>query len=45
MKILLLERVEIIVANGDISHDEQFLLLSQCFPKSSPAGASEGGKG
>ena len=31
MKEDLLERVEIIVANGDIACYEQFLLLSQCF--------------
>ena len=30
----LLNRVEIIVAKGEIAHDEQFLLLPQCFQRS-----------
>ena len=34
-------RVEIIVANGEIAHYEQFLLLLQWFQKSSAAEASE----
>ena len=39
MKLLLLNRVEIIVANGEIAHYEQFLYLSQCFQKSCVAEA------
>ena len=37
MKVELLNRVENFVAIGDkcIAHHEQFLLLSQCFQKSS----------
>ena len=33
-------KVEIVVAKGEIAHDEQFLLLSQCFQKSSASEAS-----
>ena len=35
MKTLLLNRVENIVAKGEIAHYEQFLLLLQCLQKSS----------
>ena len=37
----LLEGVENIVANGEIARFEQFLLLSQCFQKSTDVEASE----
>ena len=37
----LLNRVETIVAKGEIACYEQFLLLSQCFQKSSAAEASK----
>ena len=37
----LLNRVEHIVENGEIARYEQFLLLSQCFQKSSAVDASE----
>ena len=39
--LLLNEQVENIVANGEISHYEKFIHLSQCFQKSSAAEASE----
>ena len=38
--IMILKRVENIVAKGEIAHDEQFLLLSQCFQNSFAAEAS-----
>ena len=41
MKTFLLNRVENIVAKGEISHYEQFDLLSQCFQKSSAAEESK----
>ena len=34
-------RVETIVTKGEIAHDEQFFLLSQCFQKLSAAEAFE----
>ena len=37
MGVKLLNRVENIVANGEIAHNEQCLLLTQCFQKSSAA--------
>ena len=37
----MLKRVENIVAKEEIARFGQFLLLSQCFPKSSAAEASE----
>ena len=43
-----MKRVEIIVANGEISHYEQFHLLPQLFQKSSTAEVRKGiyvGKG
>ena len=40
MIVLLLNRVEIIVANAEIAHYVQFLLLLQGFQKSSAAEAS-----
>ena len=42
MKVLSLDLVENIVAKGEIVHNEQFLLLSQWFQKSSAVEASEG---
>ena len=39
--VWLLNRVEIIMANGEIAHDEQFLLLTPWFQKSSAAETSE----
>ena len=41
MRVYLLKKVENIVAKGEISHFEQFLLLSQIFQKLSAAEASE----
>ena len=41
MKVVLLKEVENSVANGEIARIEQFLLLPQCFQKSSPAETSE----
>ena len=41
MKIQLQNTVENIVAKGEIAHVEQFHLLTQCFQKSSVAGATE----
>ena len=41
MKEQLLNKVENNVAKGEIAHFEQFLLLPQCFKKSSAAKASE----
>ena len=38
---LYVSTVENIVTKGEIAHDEQFLLLSQCFQKSYAAQASE----
>ena len=35
------DKVENIVAKGEVAHDEQFLLLPQYFQKSSAAEASE----
>ena len=35
------KKVEKMVANGEIAHFEQFLLLLQCFKKSSAAEASK----
>ena len=44
-KVYLFNRVENIVAKGEITHYEQFRLLSQCFQKSSAAAdASASGK-
>ena len=40
MRVELLNRVDNIVAKGEISHVEQFLLLPQCFQKLSAADAS-----
>ena len=45
MKVQLLKNVENIVAKRETARVEQFLLLSQCFQKSSAADASKGGKG
>ena len=42
MKVVLFKKVEHIVANGEIAHYEQFLLLPQFFQKSSAAEAWEG---
>ena len=36
-----MERLENIIAKGEIAHYEQFLLLPKCFQKSSAAEASE----
>ena len=41
MKELLLNEVENIVAKGETAHSKQFLLLPQCFQKSSAAEALE----
>ena len=41
MKELSLNRVKNIVAKGEIAQYEKFLLLLQCFQKSSAAEASE----
>ena len=41
MKEQLLNKLENIVAKGNIVHYEQFLNMSQCFKKSSAAEASE----
>ena len=41
MRVLLLNRVENIAAKGKIARFEQFLLLPQCFQKSSVADASK----
>ena len=41
MRNVLLKRVENIVAKGEIARSEQFLLLPQCFQKSSAADASK----
>ena len=41
MQVNLVNRVENIVANGQIALHEQFLLLPQCFKMSSAAEASE----
>ena len=41
MKVYLLNRVENIVAKGDIAYFEQCFLLQQFFQKSSAAEASE----
>ena len=38
---IITEKVKNIVVKGDIAHLEQFLLLSQCFQKSSAAETSE----
>ena len=40
MAVQSLEKVENIVTKGEIAHHEQFLLLPQCFQKSSAADAS-----
>ena len=40
-KDIITEKVENIVAKREIAHDEQFLLLPQCFQKSSAADVSE----
>ena len=42
MKVLPLQKVENIVAKGEIAHYEQFLILPQCFQMSSASEASEG---
>ena len=39
------KKIENIVANREIAHLEQFLLLSRCFQKLSAENASIGGKG
>ena len=41
MKVKLLKEVENIVLKGEIACFEQFLLLPECFQKSSAADASE----
>ena len=41
MNEYLLDKIENIVAKGEIARFEKFLLLSQCFQKSSAADASE----
>ena len=41
MRVYLLKKIENIVAKGEIGNFEQFLLLTQCFQKSSAAEASE----
>ena len=41
MIVWLLKKGDIILANGEIAYYEQFLLLPQCFQKSSASGASE----
>ena len=41
MEVYLLTKVENFVAKGEIAHFGQFLLLTQCFQKSSAADASE----
>ena len=41
MRVYILKKVENIVANGEIARFDQFLLLSQCFEKSSAAVTSE----
>ena len=41
MKVQLLNTVENILAKGNITHNEQFCPLSQCFQKLSAAEASE----
>ena len=41
MRVYSLNRVEHIVAKGEIAHHEQFLLLPQCFQKSSASNAPE----
>ena len=41
MRVKLLNRVEKILAKGEITHYEQFLLLPKCFQKLSAADASE----
>ena len=41
MKVYFLNRLEKIVANGEIAHDEQFLHLLQSFQKLSAAETSE----
>ena len=41
MQVSLLKQVENIVAKGKIAHNEQFILLSQYFQKSSAVEASE----
>ena len=41
MKALLSNKVENIVTNEELAHCEQFLLLSQCFKKSSAADESK----
>ena len=40
MNVILLKEVENIVAKGEIARLEQFLLLTECFQKSSAADAS-----
>ena len=45
MRVLLLNRVENIVAKGEIACFEQLILLSQCFQNLSSADASTSGKG
>ena len=41
MNVLSLYRVENIVAKGEIAHQEQLLLLPQCFQKPSASEPSE----
>ena len=41
MRVLLLNRVENIVAKGEIARFEQFLLLPKCFQKLSAEDASK----
>ena len=41
MKVIVLNRVDNKVAKGEIAHDEQYLLLSQCFQKMSAPGLSK----
>ena len=40
-EVIFTEKVENIVAKGEIAHFMQFLLLSQCFQKLSASEASE----
>ena len=41
LKVVLLNKVEIDVTNGEVDRYEQVLLFSQCFRKSSAAEASK----
>ena len=45
MKVKSLFTVGNIVAKGEVAPHKQFLLLPQCFQKTSAADASKGGKG